>query len=214
MLLLLLPNPSLAVQTDSHNQAENRTILVLGDSLSAGYGIGEAAGWVRLLQQKLHTEQYDYHVVNASVSGETTTGGLRRLDSLLAKWQPELVVIELGGNDGLRGVNLNTIKHNLSRMIAQAQSTAADVILLGMHIPPNYGPRYTDGFHRIYHTLAEEYSISLVPFLLHNVATDSELMQTDGIHPTAEAQPTILETVWPVLAARLVSRESAIPVQD
>lgn len=213
-MLLLLLNPALAVQTDSHNQLEKRTILVLGDSLSAGYGIGEAAGWVSLLQQKLHSEQYDYHVVNASISGETTTGGLRRLDSLLAKWQPELVIIELGGNDGLRGVNLKTIESNLSRMIAQAQSTPADVILLGMHIPPNYGPRYTDGFHRIYHTLSEEYSISLVPFLLDNVATNSELMQPDGIHPTARAQPTILETVWPVLAAQLVNRESAIPAQD
>ncbi len=175
----------------------------MGDSLSSGYGISEDSAWVSLLQQRLDTDEYNYNVVNASLSGETTTGGLRRLPPLLEQWQPELVIIELGGNDGLRGTNLQTIEQNLSGMIEQAQSAAAQVILLGMHIPPNYGPRYTEAFHQIYVTLADRYSISLVPFLLRDVATRSALMQADGIHPTADAQALILENVWPVLIARL-----------
>ena len=192
---------ALAVQVDGEHQD---VILVVGDSLSAAYGINESDGWVSLLQQKLDQDDNSYRVLNASISGDTTSGGKRRLKPLLDQWQPALVILELGGNDGLRGVQPPVIKRNLARMIEQAQSAYAEVLLVGMHIPPNYGPRYTQAFHQLYSTLAEEYSISLVPFLLEGVATREGLMQADGIHPTAEAQMTILENVWPSLKPLLI----------
>lgn len=178
--------------------ANSPNILIMGDSLSAGYGIKVEQGWVHLLQQDLAKKQ-QAHVINASVSGETTGGGLTRLPALLKKHQPDIVIIELGGNDGLRGQPLNIMRDNLQAMITASQASGARVLLAGMQIPTNYGARYTKQFKEIYPKLAEENKIILIPFLLENVAAKRELIQRDGIHPTAEAQPIILNNVLPML---------------
>lgn len=197
LLVLLLPmfaQIALAKQT---------TILVMGDSLSAGYGIKVEEGWVTLLQQELakkqHRREINARVINASVSGETTSGGLTRLPAVLSQHKPDVIIIELGGNDGLRGQQLNIMQDNLQTMITASQTAGAKVILAGMQIPTNYGPRYTKQFREIYSTLAEKNKTALIPFLLEGVATHSNLIQQDGIHPTAEAQPLILKNVLPVL---------------
>ncbi|MEZ5457965.1 MAG: arylesterase [Steroidobacteraceae bacterium] len=181
-----------------------RTILVLGDSVSAGYGIKVEEGWVALLQQRLRQQGYGYRVINASVSGETTTGGLTRLPRALERHKPAIVVLELGGNDGLRGLPLATTRANLVRMIQLSQQAGARVVLVGMKIPPNYGPRYTRGFEQIFSDLAREYRLPLVPFLLDKVALTDGLMQDDGLHPTARGQPVMLDNVWPTLRGVLV----------
>ncbi len=186
-------------QDQQRSSASDNIILVMGDSLSAAYGIDVEKGWVTLLQQELKRNQLDYEVINASISGETSSGGKRRIDALLDKWQPRIVILELGGNDGLRGVPTKTIEANLDSMITLSATSSAEILLLGMQIPPNYGPRYTAAFHQVFHTLAEKHSISLVPFFLENVATRSDWMQADGIHPTADAQRTMLRNVWPLL---------------
>jgi acyl-CoA thioesterase-1 len=182
-----------------------RTVVVLGDSLSAGYGITVQQGWVNLLAQRIASEGYGYKVVNASVSGETTQGGLARLPRVLQLHKPDIVVIELGGNDGLRGLPLATSRENLRRSIELARAAKARVVLLGMMIPPNYGPRYAQEFREMYTTLADKYSITLVPFLLDQVALNPELMQDDGIHANARGQPRMLENVWPKLKPLLVA---------
>jgi acyl-CoA thioesterase-1 len=182
-----------------------RTVVVLGDSLSAGYGITVQEGWVNLLAQRIASEGYGYKVVNASVSGETTQGGLARLPRVLQLHKPDVVVIELGGNDGLRGLPLATSRENLRRSIELARNAKARVLLLGMMIPPNYGPRYAQEFRDMYTTLATRYSITLVPFLLDQVALNPELMQDDGIHANAKGQPLMLENVWPKLKPLLVA---------
>ena len=182
-----------------------RTIVVLGDSLSAGYGIKVEQGWVRLLEQRLASEGYGYRVVNASVSGETTQGGLARLPRALETHKPAIVIVELGGNDGLRGLQLAASRDNLSKIIEKARAAKAQVLLVGMMIPPNYGPRYTQEFRDIYTGLASRHSIPLVPFLLDKVALNSEFMQADGIHANAKGQPRMLENVWPVLKPLLVA---------
>lgn len=190
LLVLLLPmltQIALAKQT---------TILVMGDSLSAGYGIKVEEGWVTLLQQELAKQA---KVINASVSGETTSGGLTRLPAVLSQHKPDIVIIELGGNDGLRGQQLKIMQENLQTMISASQAAGAKIILAGMQIPTNYGPRYTKQFREIYPTLAEKNKTALIPFLLEGIATHSNLIQQDGIHPTAEAQPLILKNVLPVL---------------
>jgi acyl-CoA thioesterase-1 len=192
LLFLLLPAIS------EFSFAKQPTVLVMGDSLSAGYGIQLEQSWVTLLQQEL-VKSTQGKVVNASVSGETSGGGLARLPALLSKHKPDVVIIELGGNDGLRGQPINIMQDNLQAMITASQTVGADVLLAGMQIPPNYGPRYTKQFKETYVKLAEKNSISLVPFLLENVAAHSNLIQRDGIHPTAEAQPLILKNVLPVL---------------
>jgi acyl-CoA thioesterase-1 len=174
-------------------------ILVLGDSLSAGYGIALEEGWVSLLQERIQKHHFAYEVVNASVSGETSGGGLARLPALLAEHQPVIVILELGGNDGLRGHPINVMRQNLEKIIAASQAANAQVLLLGMHIPPNYGARYTRTFHQAYIDLAKKYQLSFVPFFLDQVANNAALMQSDGIHPTAEAQGTMLDHVWPTL---------------
>jgi acyl-CoA thioesterase I len=175
------------------------TLLVLGDSISAGFGIGVEEGWVALLQGRLQREGYGYRVVNASVSGETTGGGLSRLPRALQLHQPKIVIIELGGNDGLMGLPLDVIRKNLKTMIQASRSSGALVLLVGMRLPSNYGPKYVDGFHAIYPNLAKRYASPLVPFLMEGVALDRRLMQWDGIHPTAAAQSRLLDNVWPVL---------------
>jgi acyl-CoA thioesterase I len=185
--------------------ATSRTIVVLGDSLSAGYGISVQEGWVNLLAQRLSNQGYGYKVVNASVSGETTQGGVARLPRVLELHKPEIVVIELGGNDGLRGLPLATSRDNLQRAITLARNAKARVLLVGMMIPPNYGPRYSQEFRDMFPALASRNSVALVPFLLENVALDDALMQEDGIHPNAKAQPRILENLWPRLKPLLVA---------
>lgn len=185
--------------------ADAPRLLVLGDSLSAAYGIEVNQGWVSLLEQRL-AAKYPHQVVNASVSGETTGGGLSRLPALLKQHQPELVIVELGGNDGLRGYPLNVMKQKLAEIIETSHDADAQVLLVGMQIPPNYGPRYTNQFRDTYTELAQQYDLPLVEFLLADVALKSELMQKDGIHPTAEAQEKILDNVWPVLQPLLESR--------
>ena len=183
------------------NAAQN--IVVLGDSLSAAYGLDERDGWVQLLRNQLDRDGIDSEVINASISGETTGGGLNRLPKLLENYQPKLLIIELGGNDGLRGYPIRQMQNNLQKMIAMAQEQNAEVVLLGMRIPPNYGKRYSDLFFNAFQQIAEKMKVTLVPFFLEGIATKPELMQSDGIHPTQEAQATMLDNVWPVIAESL-----------
>lgn len=179
------------------------TILVYGDSLSAAYSMPQAQGWVSLLQQRLKSEGFPYHVINASVSGETTSGGLSRLPITLRQHQPDLVLLELGANDGLRGLPVAQMRKNLEAMIKASQESGAEVILLGIMIPPNYGPKYTQEFSQSYHELAKRHDLPLVKFLLEGVAGKPELTLDDGLHPAAVAQPKILDNVWQVLEPEL-----------
>ena len=177
----------------------SKTVLVLGDSLSAEYGLVRGTGWVALLQARLQAQKNDTVVINASITGDTTSGGKARLPSLLNQHHPAVVVIELGGNDGLRGLSLAATEANLRAMIVASQRTKAKVLLLGMQLPPNYGPDYTQQFHALYARLAKENQSSLVPFLLEGVADQPQLFQADRIHPIAAAHPIILDNVWPGL---------------
>ena len=170
-------------------------ILVLGDSLSAGYGIPVDQGWVSRLQQRLDAEGYGYTVVNASVSGETTVGGLERLPRALAKHAPAVVIIELGGNDGLRGLPVAELRANLEALVGASRKAGAEPLLAAIRMPPNYGPQYTEKFYAVYEQLAREQKVPWVPFFLEGVA----LFQDDGIHPAIDAQPILLDNVWPVL---------------
>jgi len=179
--------------------ASARTILVFGDSLSAAYGIRPEHGWVALLAQRLHAQGYGYQVVNASVSGETSTGGLERLPRALQLHTPEIVILELGANDGLRGLPASALRESLARMVQLSQAAGARVLLVGIRIPPNYGPRYTEEFARVFPELARQYHVPLVPFLLEKVALDPALMQDDGMHPNAAGEPPVLDTLWPYL---------------
>jgi acyl-CoA thioesterase-1 len=182
-------------------------ILVFGDSISAGYGIRVEHGWVNLLAQKITQLGYGFRVVNASVSGETTAGGLGRLPHTLEVQHPNILILELGGNDGLRSLPLETTHDNLDKMIQLARAQGVQVVLVGMRMPPNYGERYTSGFQKMYTDLAQQYQLPLVPFLLEKVALTPTLMQADGIHPTEPAEPLLLDTVWPKLEPLLGSRK-------
>jgi len=179
------------------------TLLVVGDSLSAGYGVSTDRRWVTLLSQRLQSRCGEVEVVNASVSGDTSSGGVTRLPPLLRRHRPELVIIELGGNDGLRGIDTGTMRRNLLDMVRGAQADEAHVLLLGVRLPANYGPDFVNAFHQVYYDVAEETSVPLVPFLLEGVALDPDLMQADGIHPNDRAQPRLLENVWPHLEPML-----------
>ena len=183
--------------------APTPTIMVLGDSLSAAYGIEQRAGWVHLLQQRLTERGYRYQVVNASISGETTRGGLARLAQALKTHNPAIVIVELGANDGLRGLLLGEMQANLDTIITQSRRRNAQVLLVGMYLPPNYGPSYTRKFHQVYVDLAARYRLPLAPFLLEGIATDAALMQQDGLHPTAVAQPRVLDNIWKHLQGML-----------
>ncbi|MEJ0005939.1 MAG: arylesterase [Steroidobacteraceae bacterium] len=183
--------------------AQNRIILSFGDSLSAAYGLQPEQGWVALLQQRLHGQGYEYQIINASVSGETSSGGLERLPHLLALHHPAIVLLELGANDGLRGLPLQTVHDNLTHMITLAKDAGAQVLLLGIRLPPNYGVRYGDGFAALYSELAHRYQLPWLPFLLEGVALDPTLMQADGMHPLAAGEPKVLDTVWPALVPLL-----------
>jgi acyl-CoA thioesterase I len=181
-------------------KAETPVILVFGDSISAGYGLAHVEqGWVALLQTRLKDEDYGYQVVNASVSGETTAGGLARLPRALDLHHPKIVILELGGNDGLRALPIAQMRANLVRMVELAAAAGARVLLLGMRIPPNYGPEYTEQFQSCYSDLARDKKLPLVPFLLADIAQSPNLMQADGIHPNPLGQPKLLANVWPSL---------------
>ena len=185
LLVLNIPSPALA-----------NTILVVGDSLSAAYGMPVEKGWVRLLQQRLADGHYPHTIVNASVSGDTTANALNRLPQALSRHQPSIVLLELGGNDGLRGLSLAEMKRNLAAMIKIVGDYGAEVLLIGVQLPPNYGRRYTEAFQGVYHELAREYDLPLLPSLVDGVGTRADLMQADGIHPNSEAQPLIVARVW------------------
>ena len=174
-------------------------ILVLGDSLSAGYGVPVDQGWVARLQQRLDAEGYGYTVVNASVSGETTVGALERLPRALARHKPALVIIELGGNDGLRGLPVTELRANLEALVSGSREAGARVLLAAVRMPPNYGPQYTEKFYAVYEGVAKDLRVPWVPFFLEGIALREDLFQDDGIHPDLEAQPILLDNVWPVL---------------
>ena len=177
--------------------------MVLGDSLSAGYGLEIQQSWVSLLEQRLQDRGYGYRVVNASISGDTTAGGLARLPRVLERHRPRILIVELGGNDGLRGLPVARLRTNLHEMIALAADAGAQVLLTGIQIPPNYGPHYARAFAEAFPAVAQERGAPFVDFILEDVALDPSLMQADGIHPNAAGQPIILETVWKVLAELL-----------
>lgn len=179
--------------------ADSGTILVLGDSLSAAYGMEIDESWPRLLQGRLDENGHAYRVFNSSITGDTTQGGLTRLPRLLERHHPDLVILELGGNDGLRGLPLEVTRDNLAGMIEQSRAVGAQVLLAEMRIPPNYGRSYAEKFNATYSELAAEYDVVLLPFLLQEIALEPGLMMGDGIHPTAAAQSVILDAVWVVL---------------
>jgi acyl-CoA thioesterase-1 len=179
------------------------TILVFGDSLSAGYGVDVDQTWVALLQSRLDSQGYEYRVINASISGETTQGGMTRIDAALNNFSPDLVILELGGNDGLRGFPTEVIKENIRTIIESSRNHGAAAVILGIRIPTNYGPRYSRAFEGIYSELAEELDVPWIEFFMEGIALNDELMQEDGIHPTAEAQPMLLDNAWPVIQKAL-----------
>jgi len=200
LLLLILPTTAPA-----------RIILVVGDSLSAAYGIPVEHGWVSLLQERLDNRRYPYRIVNASISGDTTANARARLTQALASHEPAVVLLELGGNDGLRGLSLAAMKSNLATMISSAQEAGAQVMLIGVQLPPNYGPRFTGRFQAIYHELARERDIVLLPSLVDGIGTEQNLMQPDGIHPNASAQPLIVDRVWKELVPLLGQEDPIYP---
>ncbi|KTC32063.1 MAG: arylesterase [Pseudomonas sp.] len=188
----------LALMCMAQNAAAG-TVLIVGDSISAAFGLDTRQGWVALLEKRLVDQGFSARVVNASVSGDTSAGGQARLPALLAEHKPEVVVLELGGNDGLRGQPPQQLQQNLASMIDSSRTAGAKVLLLGMQLPPNYGVRYTQAFAKVYDQLATEKQVALVPFFLDGVGGHPELMQADGLHPAAAAQGKLLENVWPTL---------------
>jgi acyl-CoA thioesterase I len=179
------------------------TIVVLGDSLSAGFGIRVEQGWVALLQGRLKQEGYGHRVVNASVSGETSGGARARLPRILELQKPSIVIVELGGNDGLRGLPIPDVRTNFESILRLSQQAGARILLVGMRMPPNYGPRYADAFHELYGELARQHQLPYVPFFLDGIALDAALMQEDGIHPNAAGQRRLLDLIWPALQPML-----------
>ena len=179
--------------------AQAGTVLVVGDSISAAFGMDTRQGWVHLLDERMRNEGFEHQVVNASISGDTSAGGAARLPALLAEYQPQLVIVELGGNDGLRGLPPGQLQQNLASMIDASRGAGAKVLLLGMRIPPNYGERYTTAFAKVFDDVAADKNVPLVPFLLEGVGGVASLMQDDGVHPAVAAQPRLLENVWPSL---------------
>ena len=182
------------------------SLLILGDSLSAAYGLGPREGWSTLLEDRLNEKRFDYSVVNASISGETTSGGATRIGEALDRVKPAVVIVALGGNDGLRGLPASQMKANLSRMVEAAQRQGARVLLVGVRVPPNYGARYAREFEEAFVEVATRYHVPLVPYILKGIGERRELMQEDNIHPTAAAQPGILDNIWPRLEPLLKKR--------
>jgi acyl-CoA thioesterase-1 len=179
------------------------TVLIFGDSLSAGFGIDVDQSWATLLQERLAEQGYEHRVVNASISGETTEGGATRIKSAVGTFQPDLIILELGGNDGLRGFPPARIKENLEKIVAEAKASGADVVLLGIRIPTNYGTRYTKAFEAVYAEVAENLSVKWIEFFMQGVALNDELLLEDRIHPNAAAQPILLDNAWPIIRATL-----------
>ncbi len=179
------------------------TVLVFGDSLSAGYGIDVDHSWTALLQERLREQGYEHRVVNASISGETTEGGAARIDAALANFAPDLIILELGGNDGLRGFPPSRMRGNLETIIQRSKATGAAVVLLGIRIPTNYGPRYSAAFEAVYREVATEFDVEWIEFFMEGVALNDELLQEDRIHPNTEAQPILLENAWPIISTAL-----------
>ena len=187
----------------SFTQAQAATVLVVGDSISAAFGLETQEGWVTLLEERLREHNPEFKVVNASISGETTGGGLARFPQLLSEHQPDYVIIELGGNDGLRGLSLTQMSSNLTRMVQQAKQQDAVVLLLGMRLPGNYGQRYTEAFYNVYQQIAEQENVAVVDFFLAGVGGEEGMMQADGVHPTQMAQTLLLDNAWQRLAPLL-----------
>ena len=185
------------------------TVLVFGDSLSAGFGIDVDQSWTQLLQSRLQQQGYEHRVVNASISGETTEGGAARITSALDNFEPQLVILELGGNDGLRAFPPPRIKRNLHKIIESTKDSGAAVVLLGIRIPGNYGRRYTEAFEGVYRELADELDVPWIEFFMEGVALNEELMQDDGIHPNAEAQAILLDNAWPIIEQALTEQAGA-----
>ena len=185
----------------------NLNIVVIGDSLSAGYGLKKKEVWVDLLSSRITSKELPYTIINASISGDTTAGGRQRLPTLIKNLSPNIVIIELGGNDGLRGLSLKAIEKNLEAMIKLCQSHHIDILLIGIQLPPNYGPSYTNQFSQVFVDLAKKTNVPLLPSLLAGLEDNFELFQTDGIHPTAVAQPIILENVWQALSPLLTDHD-------
>lgn len=200
VLLLAWRAGSAAQSEQAANQASAdapiQRILILGDSLSAEYGLARGSGWVTLVEQRLAHRNQAYQIRNASISGDTTISGLQRLPSILKEFDADILVLQLGANDGLRGLPIPEMKNNLQKMVELAHSHGAQVLLVGQHIPPNYGQRYTQAFHNAYADVAKNTGGELVPFMLEGIATDTSLFQADGLHPTEQAQPTIADTIW------------------
>jgi len=190
---------ALPVRAANAPEPAKPVIVVLGDSISAEYGLPRDTGWVALLRERLANERFDYSVANASISGDTTSGGRARLPALMQRLKPSIVIVELGANDALRGVPLATTEDNLRTIIEQAQQARAKVVLVGMYVPPNYGPDYTRKFHGMYGELSSRLKVPLVPFLLAGIADKPDMFQADQIHPTQQAQAVLLGNVWPVL---------------
>ncbi len=207
----LLPLNKVVFAEGAESPETKPVIMVWGDSLSAAYGMPVEKGWVSLLQERL---KETHAVVNGSISGETTSGGLTRLPDALDLHEPDYVLLELGANDGLRGLSLKKMEENLDKMIELALEADAKLILLGIKIPPNYGMVYTDQFDKVFSDLSEKHKLPLLPFLLEGVALDDDLMQADGLHPTAEAQPKVLDNVWTVLEPVLNPAEEAVVADD
>lgn len=191
------------------NAASVPTVLVFGDSLSAGYGIDVDQSWTALLQSRLHSQGYEHRVINASISGETTEGGKTRIETAMGNFNPDLVILELGGNDGLRGFPPGIMKENLRAIIETSRRDGASVVLLGIRIPPNYGPRYTQAFESVYRELAAELDVRWIEFFMEGIALNEELMQDDGIHPNAAAQPILLDNAWPIIREALTEHATA-----
>ncbi len=179
------------------------TVLIFGDSLSAGYGIEVDQSWASLLQARLKKQGYEHQVVNASISGETTEGGATRISAALDEFSPELVILVLGGNDGLRGFPASRMKANLTTIIATAKSSGANVVLLGIRIPTNYGPRYSASFEKVFRDVSAEHNVEWIEFFMEGIALNDELLQDDRIHPNSKAQPILLDNAWPIISATL-----------
>ena len=194
-LMLCLRAGHAEPESAANEMAQGR-ILIFGDSLSAEYGLPRGSGWVSHIEQRLETRNQAYQIRNASISGDTTMGGLQRLPQTLREFDADIVILQLGANDGLRGLPVSAMKDNLREMIALSQAEGAEILLLGQHIPPNYGQRYAREFHGAFSELAQETGVALVPFMLEGIATEPDMFQADGLHPTVEAQQQIAENIW------------------
>ncbi|MDH3430279.1 MAG: arylesterase [Gammaproteobacteria bacterium] len=191
--------------TASAHGTDTPTVLIFGDSLSAGYGIDVDQSWTSLLQARLESQGYEHRVINASISGETTEGGAARIESALESFSPALIILELGGNDGLRGFPPARMKGNLEKIISSSKASGAAVVLLGIRIPSNYGQRYTDAFENVFREVAADNEIPWVEFFMEGIALNDELLQTDRIHPNAAAQPILLDNAWPIISKALAN---------